>query len=321
MANLKIFNGAFACAALLCFSMVTTTSALAQGIGRASYRAGSDFGRMSTGYAEDDLPGYGSDRLRDYSNYGDYDMDYDLPRSRELPRSRRYDDELRYNRSDRVPMRSRYRGDFDLDQPYDRDREPNFDLDRLYNRGRNDRSNRNDDRYDRDLPPYPRTTPRRPQNPGPFPPSIPHTPRPNGDELSLNEQLTRRYQDERVIRVLTQLTAQSGESFFLEVSQMIDSRHIEPTSYAERVRNGFEHLATALSNPAFQQATGINPNYGDIQSLQGQFASMARQANARSQAEAVGAIRQAAQMAQQAVGLNPGVVYLMPRWPRSTSSP
>jgi hypothetical protein len=84
--------------------------------------------------------------------------------------------------------------------------------------------------------------PARSQKPGTAPLELPRTPivpSTKLDDVTLDQKLTRRYQDPRVIRVLTEMTSQSGEAFFREVSQMIDNRHIEPSSYAVRVDNAF----------------------------------------------------------------------------------
>ena len=125
---------------------------------------------------------------------------------------------------------------------------------------------------------------------------------------TLNQKITQRYQDPRVIRVLTELTSQKGEGFFREVSQMIDTRHIEPTSYAERIDMGFEHLKIALNNSAFRQAAGINPTPQQVLSLQTQLDTMQRQVVVRDVNDAVMAARQVGQLSQRTVGLNPGAV-------------
>jgi carboxyl-terminal processing protease len=139
-------------------------------------------------------------------------------------------------------------------------------------------------------------------------PVEPEPPTRSPAEATLDQKITQRYQDPRVIRVLTELTSQKGEAFFREVSQMIDARHIEPTSYAQRVDMGFEHLKVALSNAAFQQATGINPSPKQVRSLQGQLTALQRESRVRNQADAIGVMRQVSQLLQPSVGLNPGAV-------------
>ncbi len=305
-------TGRVAWLVVMCGALCVTETVSARDYGRST----ADFGAapsVDENYDFDDIlptrDRYGADRLRDFDRY---DQSYERPRSRVMPRSRYEDDQ--WVNQERLPSRSRLRDDSSADRLY-REREPADYAPRPYRTERAPRfEDRSEDRFDRDLPSLPRTSPRRVPNREEYFPPMPapqsHPSRKTTTELSLDEKITRRYQDERIIRVLTELTAQSGESFFLEVSQMIDSRHIEPTPYAQRVVTGLEHMATALGNPAFKMATGINPNPSDVQMVQSRLASMANQANVRSQSEAVGIIRQTASMLQQSVGLNPGVTYL-----------
>lgn len=131
----------------------------------------------------------------------------------------------------------------------------------------------------------------------------------SADEPSLEQKITRRYQDARVLRVLSELDGPTGEAFYREVSQLIDSRHIEPTSYGQRTNDGFEHLQVAVANPAFQQATGIRPSPAQLRVVQSRLASLQAEFRVRHQSEAIGVIRQVGRMTQQTIGLNPGAVY------------
>ncbi len=154
--------------------------------------------------------------------------------------------------------------------------------------------------------------PSRSQKPGTIPLELPRTPVEPAqklDDVTLDQKLTRRYQDPRVIRVLTEMTSQSGEAFFREISQMIDNRHIEPSSYAVRVNNAFEHLHHAIANPAFQTATGLRVQMADIRDYQRSLSALQQESRVRSQADAVNVIRQVGRMSQQSIGLNPGAVY------------
>jgi carboxyl-terminal processing protease len=127
---------------------------------------------------------------------------------------------------------------------------------------------------------------------------------------TLSEKIAKRYQDPRVIRIVQQLNPQAGEALYAEVSQLIDSRHITPTSYQQRVESGLKHLAMAVQTPAFQQAVGANPNPQSVRALQQQLQNMAYQTNVQNQSQAVAVIRQAGQMTAQAMNVNPGAVTL-----------
>ncbi len=123
------------------------------------------------------------------------------------------------------------------------------------------------------------------------------------------EKVAKRYADPRVIRIVQQLTPQTGEAFYLEVSQMIDSRHVQPTSYDQRVQSALEHLNVALQTPAFQQATQMRLSSGNVRSLQQDLRNYANQLRVGSQAHSVQAMRTVEQMVADA-GLNPGVVCM-----------
>ena len=56
------------------------------------------------------------------------------------------------------------------------------------------------------------------------------------------ERIRLRYADPRVVRMLRQLTPQGVESFYLEVSELIDERHLTPATYAQRVDGALDHL-------------------------------------------------------------------------------
>ncbi|HUQ69445.1 MAG TPA: hypothetical protein VM165_07985, partial [Planctomycetaceae bacterium] len=127
---------------------------------------------------------------------------------------------------------------------------------------------------------------------------------------SLSEKIAKRYQDPRVVRIVQQLNPQSGEALYAEVSQLIDNRHITPTSYQQRVESGLEHLAMAVQTPTFQQAVGATPNPQAVRALQQQLQNLAYQSNVQNLSQAVGVIRQAGQMTTQTMNVNPGAVTL-----------
>lgn len=127
--------------------------------------------------------------------------------------------------------------------------------------------------------------------------------------LSTAEKITKRYTDPRVLRILQQLTPQTGEAFYLEIAQMIDSRHVQPTSYDARVQSALEHLTIALQTPAFQQATRLRLPANDIRALQQELRDYANQLQVNSQAQSVRVLHTVEQMVADA-GVNPAVVCM-----------
>jgi carboxyl-terminal processing protease len=127
---------------------------------------------------------------------------------------------------------------------------------------------------------------------------------------TLAEKVAKRYQDPRVIRVLQQLTTQAGEAFYVETSQMIDSRHIAPTSYQQRVQSALEHLSIALDTPSFQQAAGLSANRQNIRTMQQELAAYGRQVQVQNLQQAIGVMRETGNMAANYLNVNPAVVSL-----------
>lgn len=127
---------------------------------------------------------------------------------------------------------------------------------------------------------------------------------------SMEEKIARRYEDPRVLRVLGSLTQQSGEAFYLEVAQLIDSRHIEPTSYAQRTQTALQHLSIAAQTPSFQRAVGLQAGSPGIRQFQQALQQLRSQANVQSASDAINVLRQAGAAASQLLGINPAVVAL-----------
>ncbi len=126
---------------------------------------------------------------------------------------------------------------------------------------------------------------------------------------SVADKIAKRYADPRVVRIVQQLTPQAGEALYLEVSQMIDSRHVKPTTYDQRVQSGMEHLTIALQTPSFQQATRMRTTAAATRSLQQDLRDYANQLRVASRAQSVDVMRTVEQMVADA-GVNPAVVCM-----------
>lgn len=129
-------------------------------------------------------------------------------------------------------------------------------------------------------------------------------------EPTLAEKVQQRYADPRVVRLLQQMSQGSGESLFAEISQYIDQRHIQPTSYQQRVRSGLEHLSVALQDSGFQQAVGMRADARTVQGVQQQLANLAYQTQAQDLNQSVMVMRQTGQLVSQSLQVNPAVVGL-----------
>ncbi|MEW4527812.1 S41 family peptidase [Maioricimonas sp. JC845] len=178
------------------------------------------------------------------------------------------------------------------------------------NRGRNWNRDRNDAPvYQPDRPDAPGGLPWTPEPPAaPVTPTTPEPTRPTKPTPQM--EITSRYQDPRMLNFLAAGNLNQLVSLYLEVSQMIDARHVNPLSYEVRTQQALETLAEAVNNPAYLQANGISPNPTAISNFQSQLTQLAQTQPARSANEAVGMMQWAADIGQRELGLRPEAVAL-----------
>lgn len=206
------------------------------------------------------------------------------------------DDDYRLDRDrDRLPQTDiRYRDNYDRYRsplPVD-DYPPQLPLQNDY---------RNDSRYD--YPNYDRSdylTPR---------PAITHPP-----ELSETEQiqqhLSARYGNPVIQRFVMNVTPEQTLNVYREASQMIDSRHLQPTSYQVRTQRAAINLIQGLRNREFLAANRINPSPAQMQSFEAAMNQLLQSRPVNNQNDAVQMVYAMANLAHQQVGLRPTTVVL-----------
>lgn len=143
----------------------------------------------------------------------------------------------------------------------------------------------NDDRYEQPL-----------RIPSPVPANRP-------SELSETEQiqqhLSHRYSNPTVQRFIRSVSPQTAMSLYQEASQLIDSRHLQPTSYQARVERAAQNLVQACRNSAFLNANQLRPTNAQIQSFENALANTIRSARIDSQQAASNMVYQVANLATQ----------------------
>ncbi|MBM4076140.1 MAG: PDZ domain-containing protein, partial [Planctomycetes bacterium] len=128
---------------------------------------------------------------------------------------------------------------------------------------------------------------------------------------SPREKIERRYSDPRTARLLEQMTAQSAQSLFIEVAQLVDSRHIQPTPYARRIDDALQHLLMCLETSAFHKTTRLQPKDGrSVDRLQSMLVEMRRTIRVRDLSDAVSVLDRVASMFEELVNVLPGAVGL-----------
>lgn len=134
--------------------------------------------------------------------------------------------------------------------------------------------------------------------------------RPAPHQPTVAEKIQHRYADPRVVRLMDRLTPQSAVTLYVEVAQMIDSRHIKPTSYARRVDAGLEHLQLALRTTSFQQAVRLRANDQSLDQLQQALTQMRDRVVIKTMNDAVAALNQTQDLVERYVDMAPGAVGL-----------
>jgi len=127
---------------------------------------------------------------------------------------------------------------------------------------------------------------------------------------SLDERLTHRYRDPAVGRFLRGLDVDRGLQLFVEVSHLLDARHIRPVSYQKRVECGVAQLAAALSNPAFLRAANLSASSTQVAAARRKLTSLSAPWRVTSRDDAVRVLRQTMDLAYREVGLHPAAVSL-----------
>lgn len=124
----------------------------------------------------------------------------------------------------------------------------------------------------------------------------------------LEDQTSFRYQNPRNLRFIQSLTPQRALAWYIETSRLIDDRHVEPSTYSERVRHSLRSLYHAVENPTFLQANRVVASRSDIQQFQDSLARMFAGQQIRSSSDAFSVLQWTVDLARQHLGLSQSVV-------------
>lgn len=141
-------------------------------------------------------------------------------------------------------------------------------------------------------------------------PSVEEPKREAPRQPTIAEKIQYRYSDPRELRLLERLTAQSALTLYVEVAQMIDARHIKPTSYSQRVDAAFEHLDLALSNASFQQAARMQADDQSLERLKDSLSQLRTRTSVRNLDDAVATLNRVQTMVDRQIRVRPGAVGL-----------
>jgi carboxyl-terminal processing protease len=180
-------------------------------------------------------------------------------------------------------------------------------------------------REEHDTPPIPQEIPVSPDRPRSrefdrmSPRRAPHhrpEPRRGHEEDSLPEheliqrKLTVRYGNPAVVHLLRSLSTEQGFQLFTEVSILIDSRHLKPSTYDARVKQAAKNLFEGLDNRAFLRANGLQGDPSRTAAFRTDVEQLANSHAISGRDEAYQALRWTMRAAEEHAGLRPSAVVL-----------
>ena len=173
---------------------------------------------------------------------------------------------------------------------------------------RSDYGRTTDDRYlpaDRNTP-ADRNAPSNGRDP--FVPAEPPLSQIDEETSTISNLLTFRYQNPVTVRAIRAMSSNQAVKLFAEVSEKIDERSLEPTSYDLRVRRALRNLTLALDNQAFMNGLGISANSFSTDGFRNTLGRIAANEQIQNYQDARTVLNTVMQQSQSVQGLTPSVV-------------
>lgn len=142
----------------------------------------------------------------------------------------------------------------------------------------------------------------------PFVPAEPPLSRIDEETNAINNLLTFRYQNPVTVRAIRAMTTNQAVQLFAEVSEKIDERSLEPTSYDLRVRRALRNLTLALDNQAFMNGLGISSTSFSTDGFRNTLGRIAANEQIQNYQDARTVLNTVMQQSQSVQGLTPSVV-------------
>jgi carboxyl-terminal processing protease len=121
-------------------------------------------------------------------------------------------------------------------------------------------------------------------------------------------RLSSRYGNPVVERFVKGTDANRFAQLYLETSRLIDSRHIEPTTYQVRVDRAVENLRHAIDNEQFRRVFGLNPSPAQEQAFLQELNGYVANQQVRTVNDALRVMSGVASMASRTLGLSANAV-------------
>jgi carboxyl-terminal processing protease len=126
----------------------------------------------------------------------------------------------------------------------------------------------------------------------------------------IQRKLTVRYGNPVVVQLLRSLSTERSLQLFAEVSVLIDSRHLKPSTYDARVKQAAKNLLGALDNRSFIRANGLDRDPSRTAQFRTDIEQLANSRPISGRDEAYQALRWTIRVAEQHAGLRSSAVVL-----------
>jgi len=121
-------------------------------------------------------------------------------------------------------------------------------------------------------------------------------------------RLSSRYGNPVVERFVKGTNANRFAELYLETSRLIDSRHIEPTTYQVRVSQAAENLRHAIGNDQFRRVFGLNTSAAQNQAFLRELDGYVSSQQVRTANDALRVMSGVASMASRTLGLSANAI-------------
>lgn len=125
---------------------------------------------------------------------------------------------------------------------------------------------------------------------------------------AVQQRISYRAGDENLRRFLSSTSDTQLRSLFLEVSRLVDSRHVQPNNYQDRTRHALNHIAEALDNPAWLRSHGVRANQETLDRAKQELRRMANNSSVKSAQEAAQMMSWTMYQLAGGVGISPAAM-------------
>jgi carboxyl-terminal processing protease len=148
----------------------------------------------------------------------------------------------------------------------------------------------------------------------PTAPTGPAAPKRVKDQLSnsakIQRRITHRYGNPVTVRFTQSVSTNTAIGMYDETTRLIDTRHLKPTSYAQRAYRGVNNLLHAAGNRAFLQANGLSPSRATVDAFRKSLSQLASSTPVRTAVDARNLMFRTMDVASRQLGVRPTTVAL-----------